>query len=56
MGFQGVENPQIMEFGGFGMELGGFGRSHNKTEMLFHRNEAEQFAGAFNPSIQKCFP
>ena len=35
----GLKNPEIMEFGGFGP-------SHDKTELLLDQNEAESSPGA----------
>ena len=34
IGFQGLENPEIIE-------ILGFGPSHNNTEILLHQNKAE---------------
>ena len=43
-GFPGVQNPEIMEFEGFGP-------SHNKTEFWLDQNEPEWFPGTFKPII-----
>ena len=47
-GSLGLENLEIMEFGGFGP-------SHNKTEILSDQNEAELLSGAFKPIIYTYF-